>query len=416
MFTIEKNFHNIWVTRDNRGKALPEAAVYNVRHNMAIGRDWRHIIWTNSPKKIYDGLLKILPSIPKNLYIQHTSELSNIISQLKFNEFFTESASGRNPNFAQIVDVMKFMILYEYGGIVVDCPDTYSFATKNFGDLICDYGVLFYGSVETDAGHEIMAASKGNQILIDYLYFMKRRIREFKSKKSRMGKFKTPTPARTENLELRRSVSSLTSIGSNESYFDRATDYAHERLDDFFNDDDDWGAFADRSGLDDFDEVEAPEYSLPDDSRDSGYREDFSIFDDYEPTTSPDTSPSGPPDHSQITAYDEYRVTNSRREETINLTGPTAINIFLDEFLNDPHNAGKFIKDKFYFELAHVSADEEVVSSPYQVSRLMIGIKMMGERFGQSSYVKFGKLQGGAAGSWNQMKFYSSDDSDITRF
>ena len=43
-------------------------------------------------------------------------------------------------------------------------------------------------------------------------------------------------------------------------------------------------------------------------------------------------------------------------------------------------------------------------------------MKMMGQRFGRAPSTKFGKLAGGAAGTWKQMKFFSSDDSDITRF
>ena len=426
MYNIEKNFHNIWITRDHRGKALPETAVYNVRHNMAIGRDWRHIIWTNSPKKIYDGLLKILPSIPNGLFIKHTSELSAIINQLGFSDFFSESASGRNPNFAQIVDLLKFIVLYEYGGVVVDCPDTYSFSTRQFGDLLCEYGILFYGSAESEAGHEIMAAAKGCQILIDYLDFMKRRIFDFKTKKSHLGKFKTPRPSQVKNSHPQakfaapNSRSRSTSVSSSASFLDRHTDFVEDRFDDIFSDHGDWHEFADRRGLEDFDDYEEPEdFSRRDDEFDAnsysdpGFRNDFDVYDDdYQSSSIHDSTP----DRHRISQYDEYRVTNSRREETINLTGPTAVNVFLDQFMNAPGHIGRYYREKFYFEVAQIHVDEEVLTSPLQYSRLMIGIKMMGERFGRAAYVKFGKLQGGAAGSWNRLKFYSSDDTDITRF
>ena len=364
MFTIEKNFHNIWVTRDHRGRALPENAAYNVTHNMAMGHDWKHIIWTNSPQRIYEGLLKILPSIPKHIYIKHTNELSGAIRGFGFSDFFTESASGRNPNFAQIVDVMRFMVLYLYGGLVVDCPDTYAFTTKAFGDLECEYGILFYSSSpkceSAEFGHEILAAQKGCPLIRDYLNFIQRRIADFKQEKSKRGKLgvkQTPAPKKTQAAPPRRSPS-LDSLRREDDFFDDIFDDDYDRG----REDDDW---RDSRGLDDFDDYEPPSatsgYSSDDNFRDED------IFDDYD-TPGASVSAATPDD---VSRYDEYRVGKNRHFDTIYLTGPDAVNAFVKEFLERPENRGKFVRKKFFFKVQNIGWDEEIVGSPLQRSRLL---------------------------------------------
>lgn len=103
--------HHIWL-----GSALPEKYIAWRETWMDHHPDWTFILWTDNDKNYHHGLVTTAQTLADNM----NKKITSIVIDIRDFPLQTKNLIARADNYGQRSDILRYEILYRFGGMYVD--------------------------------------------------------------------------------------------------------------------------------------------------------------------------------------------------------------------------------------------------------------------------------------------------------